>query len=150
LLRFLPPLLVVILGVTPGLPEEGAPTIELIRFESAQLLRGRLQQKFACELGKALKPFPGEVIEGYLTKPNGSGPFAAVVHLHECGGLGGVFRAQERQWVLQVVGWGYVVFVVEASRRVVSATPAAHPRNSTSYPRSAMGVRHLRRSGNLI
>src|ERR1043166_9212961 len=59
---------------------------ELVRFESAPVHVGQLQQRLARELGKTAKA-ASETIEGYLSKPEGDGPFSAVVYLHGCDGL---------------------------------------------------------------
>src|SRR5205085_1360552 len=59
---------------------------ELVRFESAPVHVGQLQQRLARELGKTPKA-ASETIEGYLSKPEGDGPFSAIVYLHGCDGL---------------------------------------------------------------
>jgi dienelactone hydrolase len=58
---------------------------ELVRFESAPVRLGQLQQRLARERGEA--PRAADTIEGYLSKPEGAGPFAAIVVLHGCDGL---------------------------------------------------------------
>ncbi len=105
-------------------------TIEVVRFESAAQPLGDLQQKQARERGEEPKPIPGDMIRGYLAKPEGNGPFPAVVHLHGCGGLGPAFKADPAndRWVSQLVEWGYVVLVVDSfSTRGVreACTPAS-------------------------
>src|SRR5215467_2044881 len=49
--------------------------------------------------------------EGFLAKPDGNGPFPAVVALHGCGGLNEatVQSASER-----LVSWGYVALLVDS------------------------------------
>jgi dienelactone hydrolase len=42
-------------------------------------------------------------------KPDGDGPFPAVVLLHDCSGLGPRGGASPRRWAKQLVEWGYVV-----------------------------------------
>ena len=49
-------------------------------------------------------------IFGYLEKPNGDGPFPAVVLLHTCYGL----SAHDEFWSKKLVGWGYVVLTVDS------------------------------------
>jgi hypothetical protein len=58
---------------------------ELVRFDSAPVRLGELQQRLARERGEA--PKAADTIEGYLAKPEGDGPFAAIVYLHGCDGL---------------------------------------------------------------
>jgi dienelactone hydrolase len=104
--------------------------IERVQFESAPQPLGDLQQKQARERGEQPKPIRGDTIEGYLAKPEGDGPFPAIVHLHGCGGLGPAFKADPAgdRWISQLVGWGYVVLVVDSfsSRHVREAcTPAS-------------------------
>lgn len=107
-------LLVAILGTRGSAAEILA--VDHIRFESAVAQVGPLQQKQARERGEELKPAPGEMIEGYLARPRGNGPFPAVVHLHGCGGLGPAFKADPTsdRWMSQLVEWGYVVLVVDS------------------------------------
>src|SRR5262249_31403229 len=59
---------------------------ENVRFESAPLQPSEFQKQKAKEAGKALVVPPGIPLEGYLIKPDGSGPFPAVVILHGCDG----------------------------------------------------------------
>ena len=59
---------------------------ELVRFESAPVQLGQLQRRLAQERGETLKA-ASDTIEGYLSKPEGNGPFAAIVYLHGCDGL---------------------------------------------------------------
>ena len=59
---------------------------ELVRFESAPFHVGQLQQRLARERGETPKA-ASETIEGYLSKPEGDGPFSAIVYLHGCDGL---------------------------------------------------------------
>lgn len=59
---------------------------ELVRFESAPVHVGQLQQRSARERGETPKA-ASETIEGYLSKPEGDGPFSAIVYLHGCDGL---------------------------------------------------------------
>ncbi len=53
----------------------------------------------------------GDRIEGYLAKPDGAGPFPAVVGLHGCAGI----RDTTRQRLTDdLVGQGYVVLLVDS------------------------------------
>jgi dienelactone hydrolase len=53
----------------------------------------------------------GDHIQGYLAKPKGAGPFPAVVGLHGCGGMRDTTK---RKLVDELVGWGYVVLLVDS------------------------------------
>ena len=43
-----------------------------------------------------------------LTKPSGTGPFPAVVILHDCSGLGPRSSGAPWRWSTQLTAWGYV------------------------------------------
>ncbi len=47
---------------------------------------------------------------GYLTQPNGKGPFPAVVLLHGCAGFG----PRETHWADQLRSWGYVALAIDS------------------------------------
>jgi dienelactone hydrolase len=71
------------------------------------------------------------MIQGYLARPEGNGPFPAVAYLHGCNGLSATFKADpiKNEWVSQLVEWGYVVLVVDSfSTRGVKETcdPASY------------------------
>lgn len=53
---------------------------------------------------------PAERISGILYKPEGKGPFPAVVHLHGCGGI----QTFNRQLAERMTRWGYVSLVVDS------------------------------------
>jgi dienelactone hydrolase len=76
-----------------------AGPLERVEFEGASqpLLRGTIM--------------PGDRIRGYLAKPEGAGPFPAVVALHGCGGMPDATR---RKLVDELVGWDYVVLLVDS------------------------------------
>ena len=59
----------------------------------------------------------GDPIEGYLARPDGAGPFPAVVGLHGCAGM---HDTTKRKLADQLVAWGYVVLLVDsyATRRI--------------------------------
>ena len=45
---------------------------------------------------------PGDRIQGYLAKPEGAGPFPAVIGLHGCAGM---HHTTKRRLVDELVGW---------------------------------------------
>lgn len=82
---------------------------ELVTFDSAPYRAGHLQERLARERGET--PKPPQSIEGYLSKPEGAGPFPAIVYLHGCGGL----SENTRQRVARLLtGWGYVSLAVDS------------------------------------
>ena len=93
-----------------------ATAAERVQFESARYQVGPLQLRLARERGETIARPPAELIDGYLTRPEGNGPFPAIVHLHGCGGLPKAFRAgaEEGPWSERLAGWGYVTLVVDS------------------------------------
>jgi dienelactone hydrolase len=53
----------------------------------------------------------GDHIQGYLAKPEGAGPFPAIIGLHGCAGMPDTTK---RKLVDELVGWGYVVLLVDS------------------------------------
>jgi dienelactone hydrolase len=82
-----------------------------VEFQGAAQPLGDLQQRLARERGEAPKDIPGDQLQAFLAKPEGNGPFAAVVALHGCDGLreAAVQSASDR-----IVSWGYVALVVDS------------------------------------
>jgi len=76
-----------------------AGPLKLVEFEGAsqQLISGGLIR--------------GDRIQGYLAKPEGAGPFPAVIGLHGCAGMP---DKTKRKLVDELVGWGYVVLLVDS------------------------------------
>jgi dienelactone hydrolase len=60
---------------------------------------------------------PGDPIEGDLVKPDGVGPFPAVIVLHGCAGM---HDTTKRKLVDELVVWGYAILLVDsyATRRI--------------------------------
>ncbi|MHB8270168.1 dienelactone hydrolase family protein [Bradyrhizobium sp.] len=110
---------------------------ELVRFESAPVHLGQLQQRLARERGEA--PKAADTIEGYLTKPEGDGPFAALVYLHGCDGL----SEDAQKFVAQfVTGLGYVSLTVDsfATRGIKNACTQDAPRLLLARQGDALGA----------
>jgi dienelactone hydrolase len=84
---------------------------ELVKFDSASYRVGLLQQRLARERGETPKELPGTPIEGYLTKPEGPGPFPAVVMLHGCEGWAEASRQERSAWFTNL---GYVALAVDS------------------------------------
>jgi dienelactone hydrolase len=110
---------------------------ELVRFESAPVHVGQLQQRLARERGEA--PKAADTIEGYLTKPEGDGPFAAIVYLHGCDGL----SKDAPKFVAQfVTGLGYVSLTVDsfATRGIKDACTKPMPALMLARQGDALGA----------
>ena len=84
---------------------------ELVHLESATVKPTPFQLRIARQNGQALKVVPGVLLNGYLTRPPGDGPFPAVVVLHGCSGL---FPGGEKTWSERLSSWGYAVLVVDS------------------------------------
>ena len=86
--------------VVPALMADAcAAPLEPVEFESAsqRLLSGTL--------------ILGERIQGDLARPDGPGPFPAVVGLHGCAGM---HEATKQRLADELVAWGYVVLLVDS------------------------------------
>lgn len=87
-------------SVVPALTADAwATPLQRVEFESAS-------QRFISR-----EPIPGDRIQGYLAKPDGAGPFPAVIGLHGCAGM---HDTTKQRLVDQLVGWGYVVLLVDS------------------------------------
>lgn len=51
------------------------------------------------------------VLQGYLRRPSGAGPFPAVVLWHGCGGFP---EPVDQDWGAKVVSWGYVALTIDS------------------------------------
>jgi dienelactone hydrolase len=110
---------------------------ELVRFDSAPVRLGQLQQRLARERGEA--PKAADTIEGYLAKPEGDGPFAAIVSLHGCDGL----SKDDRKSIAQsVTGLGYVSLAVDsfATRGIKDACTKPMPALMLARQGDALGA----------
>ena len=82
---------------------------ELVRFESVPFRADEIRQRGEIERGKT--PKPPDTVEAYLSKPEGGGPFPAVVYLHGCGGLS---KSTRDDIAGLMTGWGYVTLAVDS------------------------------------
>jgi dienelactone hydrolase len=67
--------------------------------------------EFASAPQRLLPSIPGDRIQGYLAKPDGAGPFPAVIGLHGCAGM---HETTRQRLADEVVAWGYVVLLVDS------------------------------------
>ncbi|MBE7941626.1 MULTISPECIES: dienelactone hydrolase family protein [Ramlibacter] len=86
-----------------------------------------------------------------LYKPEGTGPFPALVLMHQCGGLRNPRSNWQNlavlQWAREGVAHGYVVLVVDSLGPRNAATVCLGPSNGVNFPRGVrdalMAGRHL-------
>ncbi|MDC9832626.1 dienelactone hydrolase family protein [Rhizobium binxianense] len=97
------------LGVT--LAGNPADADELVRFESAPVKLSPFRISKAREQGEILSQPQGTPLLGYLSRPEGDGPFPAVVLLHGCEGMR---LSVKKLWPKRLVAWGYAVLVVDS------------------------------------
>ncbi|ARM87405.1 dienelactone hydrolase protein [Rhizobium sp. CIAT894] len=84
---------------------------ELVRFESVPVKLSAFRIRKAAEQGEILSQPSGTPLLGYLSRPQGDGPFPAVVILHGCDGLR---LSVKGLWPQRLVRWGYAVLVVDS------------------------------------
>jgi dienelactone hydrolase len=92
---------------------------ELVRIEGGPSLLDLIRQRQARERGDT-PAAPAETIDAYLSRPDGNGPFPAIVYLHGCGGL----SEKTRHRIADLMtAWGYVTLAVDsfASRGITEA-----------------------------
>ena len=87
-----------------------APHSEVVHFSSAGPQPTPFQIKQAEAKGQKLEVKPGITLDGFLTKPDGSGPFPAVVLLHGCNGV----RDFEKTWANAVAEAGLVALLIDS------------------------------------
>ena len=83
---------------------------QLVKFETAPYVLGQIQQRRAIERGEMAVATTSFIV-GYLSKPDGAGPFPAVVYLHGCGGLS---KSARQRFSDLLTGWGYVALAVDS------------------------------------
>ncbi|MBX5130136.1 dienelactone hydrolase family protein [Rhizobium lentis] len=103
------PCLVAFLGVLSS--EHPANAEESVRFESTPVKLSPFRIRKALEQGDILAQPQGTPLLGYLSRPQGDGPFPAVVVMHGCDHL----RLSVKElWPKRLVSWGHVVLVVDS------------------------------------
>lgn len=83
---------------------------EEVRFSSASVPPTPFKIKQAKKKGIELKPEPGIPLVGQLSKPEGVGPFPAVILFHDCFGI----RPYQDGWAMKLAQWGYVALQVDS------------------------------------
>ncbi|WP_246776893.1 dienelactone hydrolase family protein [Microvirga sp. VF16] len=120
----------------PVKPSDSAtPVIAKVELDGAARPLGKFQEQRARQRGEDPKPTPGSRLQAYLAKPEGDGPFPAVVVLHGCRGV----SALESQKLPELLtSWGYVALSVDSftSRKAEDACvkePASVDRVADAY-----------------
>lgn len=98
-------------GVTGHLTMAPANADQLVQFESAVAKPTPFRVRMGRERGEVPKALPGTPLQGYLTRPQGEGPFPAIVILHGCAGIG---PGEKEAWPKRLSSWGYVVLIVDS------------------------------------
>jgi dienelactone hydrolase len=83
---------------------------DLVTFDNAPIIMGQIQQQRARERGETPAIAP-DAIQGYLSRPEGPGPFPAIVYLHGCSGLLDNTRTRMAELF---ASWGYVSLLVDS------------------------------------
>lgn len=91
----------------------GIAKAELVTFASASVTPTPFAQRQAELHGTIASPILGDMIEGDLYKPDGAGPFPAIVSMHGCEGWPKTSDAR-RQQAERYVSQGYVVLEVDS------------------------------------
>jgi poly(3-hydroxybutyrate) depolymerase len=75
----------------------------------------RVEFESASQRLNSVEVIPGDRIQGYLAKPEGAGPFPAVIGLHGCAGM---HDTTKQRLTDDLVAWGYVILLVDSMQRV--------------------------------
>lgn len=86
------------------------PSAHWVEFASGTTPPTPFQVRHANRLGVEPRQATGSQLRGLLMRPDGEGPFPALVLLHGCDGM----QPFQQQWGDQLVGWGYVVLLVDS------------------------------------
>jgi dienelactone hydrolase len=84
----------------------------------------RVEFESASQRLNSIEVIPGDRIQGYLAKPEGAGPFPAVIGLHGCAGM---HDTTKQRLTDDLVAWGYVILLVDsyATRGIEHACASA-------------------------
>lgn len=99
-------------------------------------VRAAAQERVAFDVAE----FGGvRALAAELYQPSGSGPFAAVVLLHDCDGL----TLHHRRWAQRLQSWGYVTLLVDSFgyRRITEVCSRPLDRYGKIWARDAKGAR---------
>ena len=118
-----------------------APAPEWVEFTTATTPPTPFALKQAKARGIELKQEPGTPLRGLLVRPEGAGPFPAVVLLHGCDGV----QPFQEQWAAELASWGYVALLVDShGPRGIGDDCAHYPPTAGTRTFDAFGaLRHL-------
>jgi dienelactone hydrolase len=90
-----------------------ADAADAVQFEGA---RYSLTASQAIANNVPIFPPAPKLLLGYVQKPDGPGPFPAVIVLHGCAGLGSLFNPDRAHnlWPDLLTSWGYAVLIVDS------------------------------------
>ena len=71
----------------------------------------RVEFESASQRLNSIEVIPGDRIQGDLAKPDGAGPFPAVIGLHGCAGM---HDTTKQRLTDNLVAWGYVILLVDS------------------------------------
>jgi len=91
-------------------PAHLAQASEKVVFSAPSIQPTPFRAKKAAAKGITLTATPGPEFVGYLSKPDGAGPFPAVVILESAGGL----LASHNKWAETLASWGYASLLVDS------------------------------------
>lgn len=74
------------------------------------LVQGCMSSGYDKFKGISDRPDKEITLKGKLYKPEGDGPFPAVILLHRCAGI----ESYDYSWALRIRSWGYVSFIVDS------------------------------------
>ena len=104
----------IIFALTACSTDQDYKDSEIVEFESVSFTYppSPFKVRQAKKLGKTVEVItePSVSLSGYLTKPTGEEPKAAIVLLHTCAGI----SEHEEMWSKRLVSWGYVVLSVDS------------------------------------
>ena len=119
--KFSAPLFLLVAIASPFAPAQPGNAAEAaaVEFPSATTPPSKFQIKRAKAKGIDLKAKPGFPVTGKLRLPEGEGPFAALVLLHDCQGV----QAYQDDWAETFTRFGYATLQVDSfGPRTVSGT----------------------------
>ena len=118
----------------------------------AERTRAAASQAPDLNFPKAPSPLPAAPRMG-LFKPNGVGPFPALVLHHQCAGLsrGEWQNKSTLEWARQAISRGYVALLLDSLSERGVDTVCMGPKNGVNFPRgmrdALQGAEHLRKFG---
>ena len=87
-----------------------AAAFEQVAFNAAGTPPSKFLIRMAKKRGIELQPKPSTPLKGLFARPDGDGPFPAVVLIHGCRGI----QPYQQEWVDRLAGWGYVALLVDS------------------------------------